>query len=126
MRVAVRYVVAIGGGVVLGYVFTELRPLAIFGEGSTNSELGVASILAVASLFPGLFVGGVILKSWRGAGLVALVTGAVTSAVYLLDLIERPPPEPLVWPTFVVPAVAVLTAGILDLLRTIRGRSAAV
>jgi hypothetical protein len=120
MRVAVRHVVAIGGGVVLGYVFTELLPLAIFGEGSINSELGVASILAVASLFPGLFVGGVILKSWRGAGLVALFTGVVTFAVYMLDLIERPPPDPLIWPTFVVPVVAVLTAGILDWSRTVR------
>jgi hypothetical protein len=120
VRIALRYLVALSVGIILGFAFTEMLPLMVFGEGAVTTDLGIAFALAVAAIFPAMFVGWVILKSWRGAVIVALVTGAVTSAIYLLDLIERPPPDPLVWPTFLVPAVAVLTAGMLDWRRTVR------
>lgn len=63
------YPVALIVGLLLGFAFTEVLPMMIFGEGAVTTDLGIAFALAVAAILPAMFVGGVILRSWRGAAI---------------------------------------------------------
>lgn len=114
MRNAVRYFTAIAGGLVLSFLFTGAIPLLVLGEGAIETDLGTAVILAFAALLPALVVGWVILRSWSISIVVAVVAVVATSTVYLLDLIERPQGQQLLWPTILVPTVAILAAAALE------------
>ncbi len=114
MRSAARYLIALVAGLVLSFIFTEAIPFLALGEGAIETDFGTAVILAVAGLLPALAVGWIVLRGGLPAILVALVAGVATPTVYLLGLIDRPQGQQLLWPTFLVPTVATVAAGALE------------